>query len=70
MILVFNSHVFSGFIYEAILIPVSGPEDTPFEGGLFSATLSFPKDYPLSPPKMKFTCPMFHPNGKRALLSG
>ncbi|KAI9297064.1 ubiquitin-conjugating enzyme [Neoconidiobolus thromboides FSU 785] len=41
---------------------IAGPEGTPFEGGLFSATLTFPKDYPLSPPVMKFTCPMFHPN--------
>ncbi|KAJ9062977.1 ubiquitin conjugating enzyme Ubc7/UbcP3 [Entomophthora muscae] len=47
------------FEWEAL---IAGPDDTPFEGGLFSATLSFPKDYPLSPPKMKFTCPMFHPN--------
>ncbi|KAI5799204.1 ubiquitin-conjugating enzyme/RWD-like protein [Peziza echinospora] len=41
---------------------IQGPEDTPFEGGVFPATLSFPKDYPLSPPSMKFTCEMFHPN--------
>ncbi|KAK9372666.1 uncharacterized protein V1513DRAFT_419598 [Lipomyces chichibuensis] len=43
---------------------IQGPEDTPFEGGVFPATLTFPKDYPLSPPAMKFTCDMFHPNGK------
>eukprot|EP00039_Didymoeca_costata_P019975 m.339579 g.339579 ORF g.339579 m.339579 type:complete len:168 (+) comp18873_c0_seq1:171-674(+) len=47
------------FEWEAI---IAGPVDTPFEGGLFSAQLSFPKDYPLNPPKMKFTCQMFHPN--------
>ncbi|KAK9370954.1 hypothetical protein V1509DRAFT_651164 [Lipomyces kononenkoae] len=41
---------------------IQGPEDTPFEGGVFPATLTFPKDYPLSPPTMKFTCDMFHPN--------
>lgn len=40
----------------------SGPEGTPFEGGLFPATLTFPRDYPLSPPTMKFTCEFFHPN--------
>ncbi|KAM0786371.1 Ubiquitin-conjugating enzyme E2 7 [Microbotryomycetes sp. NB124-2] len=40
----------------------SGPDDTPFEGGVFEAELSFPRDYPLSPPKMKFNPPLFHPN--------
>lgn len=39
-----------------------GPEDTCFEFGVFPAILSFPLDYPLSPPKMRFTCEMFHPN--------
>ncbi|KAK9480272.1 ubiquitin-conjugating enzyme/RWD-like protein [Lipomyces japonicus] len=41
---------------------IQGPEDTSFEGGVFPATLSFPQDYPLSPPTMKFTCELFHPN--------
>ncbi|KPV74227.1 uncharacterized protein RHOBADRAFT_54079 [Rhodotorula graminis WP1] len=41
---------------------ISGPEDTPFEGGVFQAELKFPRDYPLSPPKMKFDPPLFHPN--------
>ena len=31
---------------------------------MFVAELIFPTDYPLSPPKMKFTSEMFHPNGK------
>uniref|UniRef100_A0AC11ECK2 Ubiquitin conjugating enzyme E2 G2 n=1 Tax=Ovis aries TaxID=9940 RepID=A0AC11ECK2_SHEEP len=42
--------------------PERGPEDTCFEFGVFPAILSFPLDYPLSPPKMRFTCEMFHPN--------
>lgn len=47
------------------LISVSrGPEDTCFEYGVFPAILSFPLDYPLSPPKMRFTCEMFHPNSE------
>ena len=28
---------------------VAGPSDTPYEGGLFRAILTFPPDYPLSP---------------------
>lgn len=31
---------------------IQGPDDTPFEGGVFRARLSFPKDYPLNPPKV------------------
>ncbi|CAO1419398.1 unnamed protein product [Diamesa hyperborea] len=41
---------------------ITGPADTAFEGGIFPAKLIFPTDYPLSPPKMRFTCEMFHPN--------
>jgi len=47
------------FEWEAL---IAGPEETAFEGGVFPATLVFPNDYPLSPPKMKFTCKIFHPN--------
>ncbi|KAG0679233.1 hypothetical protein C6P40_003672 [Pichia californica] len=41
---------------------ISGPVDTPYEYGIFEALLTFPKDYPLSPPKMKFLTPILHPN--------
>ncbi|KAH3759443.1 ubiquitin-conjugating enzyme E2 [Pelomyxa schiedti] len=47
------------FLWQAVII---GPPDTDYSGGAFTATLTFPSDYPLSPPKMKFQCPMFHPN--------
>lgn len=30
---------------------------------MFATELVFPQDYPLSPPKMKFTSEIFHPNG-------
>jgi len=48
------------FTWEAL---IQGPEDTPFEGGVFPAELKFPKDYPLMPPTMRFLCEMWHPNG-------
>ncbi|KAJ8966228.1 hypothetical protein NQ317_001360 [Molorchus minor] len=41
------------FEWEAL---ITGPEGTCFEGGVFPAKLIFPPDYPLSPPKMQFTC--------------
>lgn len=28
--------------------------------------MTFPEEYPLLPPKMKFETPIFHPNGMRA----
>lgn len=39
-----------------------GPENTPFEGGLYEATLRFPVEFPYLPPKMVFKTEMFHPN--------
>ncbi|TGZ78147.1 ubiquitin-conjugating enzyme [Ascodesmis nigricans] len=33
-----------------------------YGGGFFRARLDFPKDYPLSPPKMRFETPIWHPN--------
>jgi len=47
------------FEWEALIM---GPQDTCFEDGVFSAKLTFPSDYPLGPPKMRFTCDLFHPN--------
>ncbi|KAJ1547077.1 Ubiquitin-conjugating enzyme E2 15 [Cladochytrium tenue] len=43
-------------------VMVMGPEGTLYEGGFFKARLSFPQDYPLMPPKMKFVSEMWHPN--------
>ena len=33
-----------------------------YGGGFFRAVLKFPRDYPHSPPKMKFETPIWHPN--------
>ena len=41
---------------------IKGPPDTQYEGGFFNAVLKFPKDYPNSPPEMRFTSEMWHPN--------
>lgn len=47
------------FVWECL---VAGPEDTPYENGVFPALLEFPKDYPLAPPTLKFNPPLLHPN--------
>jgi len=33
------------------------------EGGVFNAVMTFPPDYPNSPPALRFTSEMWHPNG-------
>jgi ubiquitin-conjugating enzyme E2 G1 len=45
--------------WEVIII---GPADTLYEGGFFKARLTFPPEFPLLPPKMRFITPMWHPN--------
>eukprot|EP01091_Cochliopodium_minus_P010539 TRINITY_DN2814_c0_g1_i1.p1 TRINITY_DN2814_c0_g1~~TRINITY_DN2814_c0_g1_i1.p1 ORF type:complete len:166 (-),score=30.92 TRINITY_DN2814_c0_g1_i1:132-629(-) len=47
------------FEWEAV---ISGPVGTLYENGVFIANISFPSDYPLNPPKMKFKSEMWHPN--------
>ncbi|KAI0052504.1 ubiquitin-conjugating enzyme [Auriscalpium vulgare] len=47
------------FEWEVLII---GPPDTLYEGGFFKARLSFPPEFPLLPPKMRFITPMWHPN--------
>ncbi|KAI5477811.1 hypothetical protein MNV49_005895 [Pseudohyphozyma bogoriensis] len=43
-------------------ITIFGPADTLYDGGFFRARLTFPEDFPLNPPKMKFITEMWHPN--------
>lgn len=43
-------------------VMIIGPPDTIYEGGFLKARLSFPTDYPIQPPKMRFITPMWHPN--------
>lgn len=41
---------------------IFGPEDTPFEDGVFKLVLTFDESYPTKPPHVKFVVKMFHPN--------
>jgi len=41
---------------------ITGPEDTPWEGGLFRLTLHFSESFPIRPPEVRFVTPVFHPN--------
>lgn len=41
---------------------VTGPQDSPFEGGLFKLELFLPEEYPMAPPKIRFITKIYHPN--------
>ena len=41
---------------------IRGPENTPFENGVFKMKLVLPADYPTSAPKGYFLTKIFHPN--------
>ncbi|MQL67821.1 hypothetical protein Taro_000111 [Colocasia esculenta] len=43
-------------------VTIIGPPDTLYEGGYFNAIMSFPENYPNSPPSVRFTSDMWHPN--------
>jgi len=41
---------------------ILGPENGPYEGGVFVMEITFPRHYPFQPPQMRFVTPIFHPN--------
>ncbi|KAK3928041.1 Ubiquitin-conjugating enzyme E2 D2B [Frankliniella fusca] len=41
---------------------ISGPSDSPYEGGTFQLLITIPDGYPLCPPKVKFITRIYHPN--------
>ncbi|KAJ4770906.1 ubiquitin-conjugating enzyme E2 [Rhynchospora pubera] len=47
------------FVWSATIF---GPDETPWEGGVFGLRLIFGDNYPDRPPRVRFTSEVFHPN--------
>jgi len=43
-------------------VAIEGPEETPYENGVFQLELFLPADYPMAPPKVRFLTKIYHPN--------
>jgi len=43
-------------------VVINGPQESPYAGGSFTLELYLPEEYPMSPPKVRFTTKIYHPN--------
>ena len=41
---------------------IQGAPDTPYEKGTFKVEITVPESYPIDPPNLRFTTPIYHPN--------
>ena len=48
--------------YRRWIVTIIGPKDTSYSGGLFYLSVTFPENYPDSPPEVCFLTPIYHLN--------
>ena len=41
---------------------IRGPQDSPYEGGVFELELFLPEEYPMAAPKVRFLTKIYNPN--------
>ena len=47
---------------EELEASIIGPQDTPYENGIFKLSIRIPERYPFEPPQITFKTKIFHPN--------
>lgn len=43
-------------------VTIEGPQQSPYENGVFELELFLPEDYPMEAPKVRFLTKIYHPN--------
>lgn len=41
---------------------IQGPQESPYQGGLYNLIIEIPDRYPFEPPRVRFMTPIYHPN--------